>query len=419
MQNGETPKNTPLSKPQPPVIQPPMEINDALDDIFERHDPKRAHRDNIERAITKALGDDPAFEELTVTLVASMLAVADARDRIAADLEVIGAQLLNSMYVLKNALIAKAGDTTAINRKAATLGFQIFDLALGVKRSAARQYMRCYEAFADNVEAIRTFNVGELDILAAEHVTDEQVAEILAKKKANPDMTRMDVKRMLEELQKKDEAIEDGRVQLLNVHSLLQDAKTALTVAESEAKHLRNELAASARTIADREADLARMDDHYKRKQAGLSNMEKDLADKDKEIERLAREADTLRNRKPDVQIKEVAAAPAGYKSISESIQKSNEELAEIEAKLNQERAALEDLKTQRKKEADAIDAANKVQASLQEVSSTFEVFAGKLTAAQLAVQASDTPAQHSTLLEALAAMLRKTVSELDAALGK
>ena len=165
MQNGETPKNTPLSKPQPPVIQPPMEINDALDDIFERHDPKRAHRDNIERAITKALGDDPAFEELTVTLVASMLAVADARDRIAADLEVIGAQLLNSMYVLKNALIAKAGDTTAINRKAATLGFQIFDLALGVKRSAARQYMRCYEAFADNVEAIRTFNVGELDIL--------------------------------------------------------------------------------------------------------------------------------------------------------------------------------------------------------------------------------------------------------------
>ena len=98
------------------------------------------------------------------------------------------------------------------------------------------------------------------------------------------------------------------------------------------------------------------------------------------------------------MQIKEVAAAPAGYKSISESIQKSNEELAEIEAKLNQERAALEDLKTQRKKEADAIDAANKVQASLQEVSSTFEVFAGKLTAAQLAVQASDTPAQHSTL---------------------
>ena len=75
----------------------------------------------IERAITKALGDDPGFEELTVTLVASMLAVADARDRIAADLEVIGAQLLNSMYVLKNALTAKAGDTTAINRKAATL----------------------------------------------------------------------------------------------------------------------------------------------------------------------------------------------------------------------------------------------------------------------------------------------------------
>ncbi|WP_277184388.1 hypothetical protein, partial [Caballeronia sp. BR00000012568055] len=136
---------------------------------------------------------------------------------------------------------------------------------------------------------------------------------------------------MLVELQKKDAALEDGRIQLLNVHSQLQDAKTALSVSESEAKHLRAELATSARKISDREADLARMDDHYKRKQAGLSNMEKDLADKDKEIGRLTREANELRNRKPDVQYVDKPTAPAGYTSIAESIQKSNDELAEIE----------------------------------------------------------------------------------------
>ncbi|TCK32493.1 hypothetical protein B0G84_8298 [Paraburkholderia sp. BL8N3] len=419
MPNREPSKNTQLSKPQPPIIHPPVEINDGLDDIFEKHDPRRAHRDNIERIIKRLLGDAPEFSELVIQLVENMMAVADARARIAADLEVIGSQLINSMYILKNVFIGKAGDTIAINRKAASLGYLIFDEALGVKKSAARQYMRCYEVFADNVEAIRTFNVGELDILAAEHVTDEQVAEILAKKKANPDMTRMDVKRLLQELQKKDEAIEDGRVQLLNVHALLQDVKTALTVSESDAERLRHELAASARAIATREADLTRMDDHYKRKQAGLSNMEKDLADKDKEIDRLTREAEALKNRKPEVQIKEVPTAPAGYTSISESIRKSNEELAEIEARLIEGKAALEDLKARRKKEADALDAANKVQASLHEVSSTFEVFAAKLTAAQLAVQASATPAQHRPLLEALAAMLRKAVSELDAALGK
>ncbi|WP_321794632.1 hypothetical protein [Caballeronia sp. J97] len=419
MPNGETSKNTQLSKPQHPIIHPPVEFNDALDDIFEKHDPKRAHRDTIERAVKKALGNDPAFADLTVQIVESMMAVAEARDRIAADLEVIGAQLLNTMYMLKNVMIAKAGDTTAINRKAATLGFVIFDTALGVKRSVARQYMRCYEAFADNVEAIRTFNVGELDILAAEHVTDEQVAEILAKKKEDPDMTRVDVKRMLQELQKKDAVIKDGEVKLLNVHSQLQDAKTALSVCESEAKHLRNELAASARELAAKEAKLTDMDDHYKRKQAGLSNMEKDLADKDKEIERLSREADALRNRKPEVQVVEKPTAPAGFKSISESIQKSNDELAEIEKRVDEEKAALEQLKAERQRQVDALKAANKVQDSLQEVSSSFEVFSAKLTSAQLAVQASETPAQHAPLLEALAAMLRKTVSELDAALGR
>jgi hypothetical protein len=419
MPNGETSKNTQLSKVQHPIVNPPRNFDDALDDIFTKHDPRLSNRDTIELAVKKALGDDPTFEELAVQIIEGLTAVAEARARIKADLEVIGAQLLNVMYSLKNVMIAKAGDTIAIKRKTATLGYVIFENSLGLKRSVARQYMRCYEAFADNAEAIRTFNVGELDILAADHVTDEQVAEILAKKKEDPDMTRMDVKRMLVELQKKDAALEDGRIQLLNVHSQLQDAKTALSVSESAANHLRTELATSTRTIAEREADLARMDDHYKRKQAGLSSMEKDLVDKDKEIGRLNREAAEMRKRKPEVQYVEKPTAPAGYVSIAESIQRSNDELAEIEKQIAVERAALASLETERRTQTAAIDAERKVQASLQDVSVSFEVFAAKLTGAQLAMQACETPAQHAPLLEALGAMLRKTVSELDAALGR
>lgn len=415
MPNGETSKNIHLTNKS----QLPIDINDPLDDMFLRHDPNRADRSNIAAIIQGLLGDDPAYTDLIIQLVENMMAIADARERIRADVEIIGAQLVNSIYMLRNVLIAKAGDKTGIRRKAASLGFTIFEQTLGVKQTAARQYMRCYERFADNVEAIRAFNVGELIILAAKHVTDEQVEEILAQKKANQDMTRADVKRMLEKLQKQEEEIEDGRVQLENVQSMLEDHRTALDVANSDARHMRDELAANARALADKEAALGRLDEHYKRRQAGLSNMEKDLADKDKEIARLNREAEALRNRRPEVQIKEVATVPAGFKSISDSVQKRSEELAEIEATLKAEQAALDGLKAQRKKEADALDAANKVQASLQDVSSTFEIFAGKLTAAQLAVQASDSPAKHGPLLEALAAMLRKTVTELDAALGK
>ena len=414
MPNGEPSKNTQLTKTPLPI-----EIYDPLDDIFVNHDPNRADRSNIEQVIKGLLGDDPEFSDLIVQLVENMMAIADARDRIAADLEIIGAQLVNSMYMLRNVFIAKAGDKTGTKRKAASLGFSIFEKTLGVKKAAARQYMRCYERFADNVEAIRVFNVGELILLAAEHVTDAQVEEILAQKKANQDMTRADVKRMLEALQKQEEEIEDGRVQLENVQTLLEEHKTALEVADNDARHMRDELAANARALVEKEAALSRLDDFYQRRQAGLSNMEKDLADKDKEIERLNREADALRNRKPDVQIKEVPTTPAGYKSIAESVQKRSEELAEIEATIKAERAALEELKAQRKKEADALDAANKVQASLQDVSAIFEAFAGKLTAAQLAMQASQTPAQHRPLLEAFAGMLRKTLTELDAALGK
>ncbi|MDR5826015.1 hypothetical protein [Caballeronia sp. LZ043] len=396
----------------------PSEFMDPLGDLFERHDANRADRTDIATKMRGLLGDDPAYNDLIVQLAENMMAIADARERIRADVELIGGQLVNSIYMLRNVLIAKAGDKTAVKRKAASLGFVIFEQTLGVKPTAARQYMRCYERFADNVEVIRAFNVGELIILAAKHVTDEQVERILAEKKENKDMTRADVKALLDRLQRQDEEIEDGRVQLENVQAMLEDHRTALDVADSEARHMRDELAANARAIVEKEEALGRLDEHYKRRQAGLSNMEKDLADKGKDIERLTREIEALRNRKPEVEIKEVPTVPAGYQSISDSVQKRAEELSAIEADLQTGRAALEALQEQRKKEAAALEAANRVQTALQDVTATFEAFAGKLTIAQLAVQASDTPAQHGPLLEALGAMLRKAVTELDAALG-
>ena len=395
------------------------ELHDPLDDIFGGVSASGAERAKIEKVARQLFGEGEQFADLIAQLVENMVTIAEARARISTDLKTIGGLLINSMHLIKNVMVAESGNKTHTLRRAATLGFSFFDLALGVKKPAARQYMRCYEAFLDNTEAIRVFNVGELDILAADHVTDEQVAAILAAKKANEHMTREDIRKMLATLQKQEEALADRQVQVDNYKTLLEDSKTAQRVAEDEANRLQQQLDATAKLIAEKEAQLQRMDSYYTGRQAGLANLEKDLADKDKEIARLNDERNALLNRKPEVQIKEVETTPAGYKSISESLEKRNAELKQLEEQLVERRAELERLEADRKKEAGALEAANRVQAAMQEALSAFEQFAGKLTLAQVAVQASDGLGQHEPLVQTLAAMMRKHLSEIETGLRK
>jgi chromosome segregation ATPase len=232
-------------------------------------------------------------------------------------------------------------------------------------------------------------------------------------------MTREDIRKMLATLQKQEEALADRKVEVDNYQALLEDSKTAQRVAEDEANRLQQQLDATAELIAEKEAQLQRMDSYYTGRQAGLANLEKDLADKDKEIARLNDERNALQNRKPEVLIKEVETTPAGYKSISESLEKRNAELKQLEEQLVERRAELERLEADRKKEAGAIEAANRVQAAMQEALSAFEQFAGKLTLAQVAVQASDGLGQHEPLVQTLAAMMRKHLSEIETGLRK
>ncbi len=67
-----------------------------------------------------------------------------------------GAQLVNSIYMLKNVLDRESRRHHRQLDAKRHARLPDFELTLGVKQPAARQYMRCYERFADNVEAIRS-----------------------------------------------------------------------------------------------------------------------------------------------------------------------------------------------------------------------------------------------------------------------
>jgi hypothetical protein len=411
MLSGETSGNVPnMFNPNLPV---PFGDDSMSDFIVPRDDNKGITRATIEKAAKDSFGGE---DELVAKLTDSMMAVSESRERISAEMIALGNQLFHAHYLIRNNMVAKGGDSISIHRKAARMAYNFFESSLKIKESAARQYMRCWERFGNNEEAIRIFNVGELDMLAAAHVTDAEINEIMLAKRSNPDMKRADVKKLLDTLQKQEKALVDSQKQVDNVTSVLEDTKTALDLAQREAQHLKDELDAKARALAAKQQQLDGLDDLYNRRTAGMSDMQKDLADKDREIARLL---DEVMNKKPEVQVKEVLVTPPGFSSLSEALEAKTAEFKKTTQALDALKQEVTEVEKNREKAKAALAAAEKVQKTMEGVSAAFESFDGKLTAAQLAVQASDSPAEHRPMFETLSAMMRKSQSELDAWLAK
>jgi hypothetical protein len=301
----------------------PSAVNEAtpfnpLDEfIFSIQDPNAVTRDRIASAARNVFGGSAENTEFIAKLVELMLAVSESRSTITRELVILGGHLQQVMTSTIANQIAKVGDTFAARRKAASLAFDFFEEALQITRSSARGYIRCHQRFANDTEAIRVFSYGELYLLSAPNVTEEQVTTIMAKKEANRKMTREDVADLLKTLQRQGEEIEDRDRQIENIQGLLQDSKTQLDVTQRESDHLRDQLAAHERQMAEKEHGVVKLRELLTERTSGYASMEKELADKNNRVDELTAELKELRNAKPKVETREVPVEtlPEAYKN--------------------------------------------------------------------------------------------------------
>ena len=160
-------------------------------------------------------------------------------------------------------------------------------------------------------------------------MTDEQITAIMDRKRANPDMTRNDVKELLKTLQQQEEAIDDRDKQLENIQGLLEDSKIQLDVTVRESNHLKEQLAANERHLAEKEKSLADLRELLTTRTSGYGSMEKDLADKAKLAAQLTAELNEARNAKPKVETKEVFVEklPDAYANVAQAVEAARTEL--------------------------------------------------------------------------------------------
>jgi hypothetical protein len=388
-------------------------------ELFAMADTSSVNRTTIETVALEMFGTSNDSSDLRAKLVDNMLSVNESRDKIVKEFVSLGGNLSISMMQIRNFETARLGDTVAVRRKAATLCFDFFEKSLHIKRGAAYQYMRCHQRFGDNAEALRVFNLGELNMLTGEDVTDRHVATLIAEKLAKPKMTREELRDVLDLLKKQDELIDDKSVQIENMTLLLEESKLSLEISESESHHLREQLTLNSKALVEKENALAEARALVSKRSAGFSAMEKDLADKNAEVDRLTREYVAKANEPAKIEIKEVTVekVPEAYVTLSDALDAALADLKKAEtakALAKKEAAALEaDVQTKKAE----LEASKAVQVALQDVIASWEPFAGKFSSAQLAVQASKDPEAFKPTLQAIAATLQKFLGEINAAL--
>ncbi|KDR40840.1 hypothetical protein [Caballeronia glathei] len=387
--------------------------------VIGMRDPNAATRENIAVVARQIFGGGDENKDFIAKLVESMLAVAESRAKIVAEQVILGGTLTQMVVATINHHTQKVGDTFNARRKAVSLALEFTEKSLQIKPSSARCYMRCHAKFGDEHEALRVFNLGELNILAAHEVTHEQITAIMEKKKTSPEMSRKDVDEMLRALQRQEEAIDDRDRQLENVQSLLEDSKVQLDVSERESQHLKEELAANKRHIVEKEKSLADMRELLVERTSGYSAMEKEVSDKSKQVDELTAEVAALRSAKPMVETKEVIVEklPESLANVTAAVTASLAELGELDAKKSAAADELAALTAQYEAQKAEMEAATKAQRSMDELTEAWADVAGKMAKVQAAVQASREPQIYKPALEALSGMLRKYIEEIEAAL--
>lgn len=284
-------------------------------DFLAPYDYSSATREKITAVAEELFGKKAETEELRARLTEYMLSVSASRKKIASELVLLGGSLSNSMTLVIENHIAKTGHSTFAVNQARNLGYKYFEASLGLTRNAARKYMRCFEKFGDDNEAVEMFNIGELNILSAPSVTDAEFDKVWEKKLVNPKMTQDEVREFLNLLRKQDAAIQDKDQELDNVQGLLEDSKDRLRGAEADSKHLRRQLAELNRTLQEQQKQLQAQSDFVKERTSGLGQLQKDYQDKVKDFDRVVVELAAAKNAKPTIETREVIVekVPEGF----------------------------------------------------------------------------------------------------------
>jgi hypothetical protein len=395
------------------VVQPQIPDED-LD--FELQDATSVTTEELLQKAHAVFGTGNA--EFIGDIVHAALQIKASRDRITRELILLGAHLYEIFTLAQTNQVVLQGNTKTVRDRAARQAFDYIEQAFSLKRSSTRLYMGCYKKFSDNADALDVLKIGELSLLLKDSVTAEDVSEVVEARKADPSMTRAEIKELIKSRDQLRNAlrVKDDSLEAMETQVAASVGKA--TDFERENRRLLEQIETLKREQSARNEDLAKIHSDGIRRSASMASMQKTVSDLTDEVDRLTAQVSQLKSAGPKtIEVEKIVERiPEAFANMDSAVRSKRDELANAKEKLaaaQEEHRALEQSKIALRAE---IDAAAKAQGQLDRLLEDWSKFSANFTLTQLAVQADGDPSRYQPMFRALTDTLRKFLAEIEAA---
>jgi flagellar biosynthesis chaperone FliJ len=367
-------------------------------------------------AAHQAFGKDLP-EDIIRTIVHESEEIAHSTRRIMEEHMRIGGSVIRIMARVQSHLINQLGkDTQAVRDKAAKLVYDYVEKVFRRKRTTIKNYMYCYGKFANNADAIQILGYSDMSMLIRGDTPDEVVDMVIEARKENPDMSKLDVKKLIdgyrkaqELLTQKDTAIEDATVELENVvgrltQSELENRRLMAAYEKLQQDLVRNRESAEATRVA-----MGSVNGQITALQQQLANTERELDARTRALKEASARVETKEV--------EVPTVPKPYTNLQEAIETSLVQLKELNGQIDAKKIELSVLQEKHEAEAAAAREGEALEKMFNGLIQKFGAFVQDYHSTQLLVTANGLPARFSSLMHALSDLVGKFHIELQAAL--
>jgi hypothetical protein len=366
--------------------------------------------DEIGQKVTEFFGGDEISEALRASIAEEAEEVSHSTRKILMEHMRIGGSFYHIRTRIEGHYVSTFGDTTSVRRRAAEVVYNFIEATFRKKRDSVRLYIRCYERFSTNSGAVEMLSISDMQLLV--NKSDEVVEMVLDAKRENPDLSKRDIKKIINEyedrLAEKDSALSTVMSQLHETYGQLADAKSDNERLTSEAERLNQEVKDDKEKLRRTMVDLAEAERATSGLQNTIANLERDMIAKTREL------AEAHAN--PTIKHVPSESTPEHLRDLESAAEIRFAELkrmtAECEA-VQQRLSELTELKKQQEAEIEQKMAVEKRVAGLVDI---FGSFIQEFHSVQLLVTADGSLARFKGLLTGLADLTGKFHGELQAA---
>jgi myosin heavy subunit len=322
----------------------------------------------------------------------------------------IGGSFYHIRTRIEGHFVSTFGDTTPVRRRAAELVYNFIEGTFHKKRDSVRLYIRCYERFSTNSGAVEMLSISDMQLLV--NKSDEVVEMVLDAKREKPDLSKRDIKKIIDEyedrLAEKESALSTVMSQLHETYGQLSDATSDNERLAAEADRLNREVKDDREKLKKTLVDLAEAE----RATSGLQNT---IANLERERDAMHRE---LKEAHEKVTIKEVEVevTPEHLRNLEAAAQSRLNELSRLNAECDDAKKRLEELTALRTRQEAELEQKVAVEKRVAGLVEHFGSFIQEFHSVQLLVTADGTLSRFKGLLTGLADLTGKFHGELQAA---